>query len=161
MTVTQEAMAKNYPWTSEQLAQELDMSLASYRVWKNKLEKSEKLTKPKVGSLLCIKDPDMGTRLLYSDKYLEKLKEVRTSGPKRAKHGKAVSKSVLSFKVNIFDNQIASFLMSRFKTEENLEAHVKNELEKLAKPSISKMDELRRKYEEEMQKLISLEGENI
>lgn len=158
-TVVSNALASNFPWTTESMAEDLGMELSSFRVWKNKVEKENKLAKAKVGSLLCIQDPESMKRLRYSDSYYDKIKLLRGSVSKRQsrKVQSAMGHSIYTIHVPIFDKTVADFLMKKFKDERGIETHLRDHLRNLASPMLSKMEELKQKFEREMESLMSMD----
>lgn len=159
--VLADALVENYPWTSNTIAEELGMNLATFRVWKNKIEKEEKIKRPAAPSLLCIQDPESKNKLRYSDEYLGKLKEVRNKTPRRAsRNGMTHSTSdlkhaLVKITVPIFDKTIADFVLKKFKDQRGVEEHLKDHLRALATPTLNKMEELKKRFEKEMQELMS------
>jgi hypothetical protein len=72
--------AKNYPYTLEDIAKAVgmynagsDKPMGSFRVWKTK--QSKQISNPP--SSLCIKNPDRGNELLFSEEYLKLVKAAR------------------------------------------------------------------------------------
>lgn len=156
--VISEAMINNFHLTSEDLAEELGMELSYFRVWKNKMEKAEKLVRPAVGSLLCIPDPQMGNRLLYSEAYLEKLKEVRGTN-KIHKRKSAIENSlknaVMKITVPLFDQNIVNIILTKFKDEEGIQTHLRDHLKDLAIPALNKLEEIKKRHEKEMLEIMA------
>lgn len=154
-TVMSMAMADKFPWTAELMAEEFGMNLAYFRAWKQKAEKEGKVTKPAIGSLLCIKDPELATRLRYSDAYFDKLKVLR--GPilkKKEVNASALQHAKIKITVPVFDETVARFLLKKFADEKGIEEYLKTHLFELAKPALNKMDELKKRYEKEMAELL-------
>lgn len=152
------AMAKQFAWTTEELAEELGMNLNTFRVWKNKMEKEKKITKPAIPSMYCIKDPDNGLRLRYSDSYLAKLKEAREGSPRRAKRGSknvGYQHAILKLNIPVFDEVVAEFLKNKFKDSEGIEKYLKDHLHQISAPAISRIDEIKRKFEEDMRNALT------
>lgn len=151
-TVMSAAMAEKFPWTTEGLAEELGMSVNTFRVWKNKMEKFKKLAKPAIPSMYCMKDPDSGLRLRYSDAYLDKLREARTDNKKRAKRdtSSAAHHAILKLNVLVFDQVVADYLLRKFKNSSGIEEHIKDYIKDLVSPTINKIAEIKRRHEEEL-----------
>lgn len=154
------AFADQYPLTSDQIALELGMELATFRVWKNKLEASGILTKPKIGGHLCIQDPNSRNRILYSQEYLERLKEIRNRMPTRRKNKTGLNKS-LSLKnalmrvtVPIFDPNIVNVIKKKFNDESGLEDHLRDHINSIAFPALNKIEELKRKHAQELEDML-------
>lgn len=157
-TVMTEAIEKSYSWTTESIAEDLGMKPAYFRVWKTKIEQDGKIAKPAIGSLLCIQDPDSGNRLLYSDAYVDKLRELRGKVNKRdrilATAEKSLKNAILKITVPVFDQNIADVLMRRFKTEEGIQEHFKDHIKDMAIPALKKIEAIKKKYEEEMRRAL-------
>lgn len=161
-----DAIMQNYPWSTETLAEELDMNLPTFRVWKAKVEKEGKITKPAIGSLLCVQDPEFKHCLRYSDEYLEKLKIVRgNSATRRRRTGgssngytgstSSLKHAVIQINVPIFDKVIADLIMKKFGDVRGIEEHLKDHIRNIATPALTKLEELKRRHEEELQEILA------
>lgn len=149
------AMSDKFPWTTDTLASELGMPVNSFRAWKIKAEKDGKIKKPAVGSLLCIVDPNQKGRHLYSDAYLDKLKAARGNVMRKAAPAtSSMGLAKLKVTVPVFDEVVANFLLRKFSNEKGLEDHLRTYLIDLARPTLSKMEELRKRHEREMAELL-------
>ncbi len=157
METMQEAFVDQYPYTTDLIANELKMEIATFRVWKNKMETSGVLTRPKLGGHLCIQDPSSKNRILYSQEYVDRLKEVREKQPKRSKNKEEVYKAVslknalMRITVPIFDPNIASFVKKKFNDELGLENYLRDHINSIAIPTLSKIEELKRKHAQELE----------
>lgn len=155
-TTMSRAMADKYPWTADSIAEEFGMPVASFRAWKMKLEKDGKIAKPAVKSLLCIPDPEIPKRFRYSDSYMQKLRALRGKVTPRRKEiaPSAMQHAKLKILVPVFDDTVAKFLLKKFGDERGLQNYLRNHLVEISKPAISKIEELRRKFEEDMAELL-------
>lgn len=151
------AMAENFPWTTESMAEELNMELSSFRVWKNKVEKENKIAKPKIGSLLCIQDPQSNKRIRYSDDYFAKIKELRGNVKARnsRKNQSALGHAIITVQVPIFDKTVASFLMRKFTDERGIETHLRDHLKSLATPMLGEIEKLKIEFDKKMEQLLA------
>lgn len=152
------ASTKNYPYTTEDLAKELGMSLGSFRVWKIKAEADGKIKKPAQPSHLCIQDPESKNRLLYSEKYFESLKALRSDVKTRAKKGtsqSALKHAVMIVKVPVFDEKIAELLNKKFGNESGIEKFLREKLTESVKSALGKIEELKKKHEQEMKEALN------
>ncbi len=149
-----DALIDNYPWTIDAIAEELGMSTAYFRVWKIKIEKDSKIAKPAIGSLLCIQDPTSKNRLLFSDAYMDKLRELRGHTERRSRIIKSAEMSlksaVMKLTVPIFDKNIADIIMKKFKDEAGIQKYLSNVLTKTAIPAMKRIEEIKKRYEEEL-----------
>lgn len=152
-----EAIKNQFHWTTEDIAKELGMSIGAFRVWKQKAEKAKKVIKPAKGSLFCIVNPDKGNQLLYSDAYVEKLREVRGSKPAKQIQVSSMAYAKLKLTVPVFDGTVAQFLLKKFKDQKGVEDYLKNHLIDISKPVLAKLEEAKRRYDQEVAELI---GEN-
>lgn len=156
-TVMEKAMSEKYPYTTEDLSRELRMKLNFFRVWKSKLESTKKIARPAVNSLLCIQDPTSKNRLLYSEEYLNRLQKLRDEMPRRNRDKDALAKvaslktALMTVTVSIHDENVLSFVRSKFKDEAGLEKHLKDHIYDLAKPALSKIEELKKKHRQELE----------
>lgn len=161
METIQEAFVDAYPFTTDQIAHELQMEVPTFRVWKNKLETSGVLTRPKIGSHLCIQDPHSRNRILYSEEYVNRLKEVRDKMPRRGKNKEHVYKeaslknALMKVIVPIFDPNIVSFITKKFKDEAGLENYLRSHINSIAVPVLSKIEELKRKHAQELEEMMA------
>jgi len=154
-TAMSTAMIEKFPWTSDTLAEELGMPVPSFRAWKMKAEQTGKIAKPARGSLLCIEDPEVKMRLRYSDAYLDKLKALRGNVRKQEPNVSAMQHAKLKVTIPVFDDQVAKFLVKKFKDEKGIEEYLKTHLLSLAKPALNKIEEIKKKYEAELAEAMS------
>lgn len=159
VTATGEALMKNFPWTIQGIADELDMPLSSFRVWKNKMEKDKKLPRPKVGSLLCQHDPSSKLILRFSDKYFDNIKELRDAAPKRNKREQvskaSLEKAILKIMVPIFDPNVADILLKKFKDENGIQQYFKDQVRLLTGSVMSRLEEIKKRQREEIEQALA------
>lgn len=158
VTTVGDAMAKKYPYTAEDIANQFEMNPDSFRVWKSKLEKSGKIAKPQIPSLFCIQDPESKNRLLYSEEYLKKIQELRAKTPRRVRGGKmeltrkaSLKSAIMTILVPIHDENIVAYIKRKFKDEGGIEKHLRNHIKDLAVPALSKIEELKRRHAKELE----------
>lgn len=154
-TVMEDALVNNYPWTTNTIAEELGMKLNYFRVWKAKIEKDKKIAAPAIGSLFCMQDPTSKNRLLYSDAYVDKLREIRGGTARRDRIVQAAEMSmknaVMKLTIPIFDKNIADIITKKFKTEAALQEHLKDYIKKMAVPALKRIEEIKARYERDLQ----------
>ncbi len=132
------AMVDKFPWTINSIAEELGMPIPSFRVWKQKMEKEDKIARPAVNSLLCIADPDYRNRLLYSDEYMNKLRELRGNVRTHRKSSDVSESSLkhakLQILVPIFDENVVKFLLKKYEDERGIQEYLKSHVIELVQP---------------------------
>lgn len=149
------AMVDKYPWTVNAIADDLRMPLPSFRVWKLKMEKEGKILKPAINSLLCIPDPESRNRLLYSDDYVSKLRELRgQTRPKRTSDEMSLRNAKLKVLVPVYDENVAKFLLKKFGDEQGIQEYLKSHVIGLVKPVMNEIEELKREFERKMNELL-------
>lgn len=157
MDTIKEAFVDAYPFTTDQIAHELQMEVPTFRVWKNKLETSGVLTRPKLGGHLCIQDPHSKKRLLYSEEYVSRLKEIRERMPNKRRNKEIVYKeaslknALMKVTIPIFDPDIVTFIKKKFNGEMGLENYLRGHINSMAVPALSKIEELKKKHAQELE----------
>lgn len=159
METIQNAFVDAYPFTTDQIAHELKMEVPTFRVWKNKLETTGVLTRPKLGGHLCIQDPHSKNRILYSEEYVERLKEIRERMPRRIKKEQAyrdgsMKNALMKVTIPIFDPNIMNFIKKKFNGEIGLETYLRDHINSIAFPVLNKIEELKKKHAKELEEAL-------
>lgn len=160
METMEAAFVDQYPYTTDHIANELHMEIGTFRVWKNKMESSGVLIRPKLGGHLCIQDPSSRNRILYSQEYVDRLKEVRERSPKRMRNKEEIYResslknALMKITIPIFDPNIVSFIRNKFNDEAGLESHLKEHINNLAIPALSRIEELKKKHAQELEEMM-------
>ena len=118
----------------------MNLDLDSFRVWKSNAQKNKELEKVKKGGKYCIQDPEKGNQLLYSQAYLELLKEIRKGIATRNRSGSRSSRAALSLNVEINDENEAFFLLGKFnESKKEIEQHLKEYLHNMVRPMLHQL----------------------